>query len=91
MGSTMSPAQTKRHYDGMRLTRKLWKADQYKNVYWSTDGAGKVNPSDDLIALVRDRYGLTPEHLAMHTAEDLNKVSGNTLFISAQPSFPNIV
>jgi hypothetical protein len=28
-----------------------------------------------LIKLIRGRYGLTPEHLAMHTAEDLNKVS----------------
>jgi len=57
------------------MIERMWKADQYKNVYWSTEGAGKVNASDDLIKLIRGRYGLTPEHLAMHTAEYLNKVS----------------
>ncbi len=78
MGNTLCPASAKANYLGMKETAKLWKTDYYRNQYWLTEGMGlgKINPADDLYYLIMERRGLTPEHLELHTVEDLNKKVG---------------
>jgi len=78
MGNTLSPESAKANYLGMKETAKLWKTDYYRNQYWLTEGMGLgiINPADDLHTLIMRRRGLTPEHLELHTVEDLNKKVG---------------